>query len=28
MPISSMIAKFRGEFEAHMRSRQLAGVVA
>jgi len=28
MPIGSMIAKFRGEFEAHMRSRQLAGVAA
>jgi NADH-quinone oxidoreductase subunit F len=27
MPISSMIVKFRGEFEAHMQSRQLAGVV-
>jgi len=26
MPIGSMIAKFRGEFEAHMSSRQLAGV--
>jgi NADH-quinone oxidoreductase subunit F len=26
MPIASMIAKFRGEFEAHMESRQLAGV--
>ena len=26
MPISSMIAKFREEFEAHMQSRQLAGV--
>jgi NADH-quinone oxidoreductase subunit F len=27
MPIGSMIAKFRGEFEAHMSSRQLAGVL-
>jgi NADH-quinone oxidoreductase subunit F len=27
MPISSMIVKFRDEFEAHMQSRQLAGVV-
>ncbi len=26
MPIGSMIAKFRGEFESHMRARQLAGV--
>jgi hypothetical protein len=25
MPIGSMIVKFRGEFEAHMQSRQLAG---
>ena len=28
MPIGSMIAKFRGEFEAHMQSRQLAGIAA
>jgi len=28
MPIGSMIAKFRGEFEAHMSSRQLAGAGA
>ena len=28
MPIGSMIAKFRGEFEAHMQSRQLAGAGA
>src|ERR1700691_2622127 len=27
MPIGSMIAKFRGEFETHMSSRQLAGIV-
>jgi NADH-quinone oxidoreductase subunit F len=27
MPIGSMIAKFRDEFEAHMSSRQLAGVL-
>ena len=27
MPISSMIVKFRSEFEAHMESRQLAGVL-
>ena len=27
MPIGSMIAKFRGEFEAHIQSRQLAAVV-
>ena len=27
MPIGSMIAKFRGEFEAHMSSLQLAGVL-
>jgi NADH-quinone oxidoreductase subunit F len=27
MPISSMIAKFREEFEAHMRSRQLAAAL-
>jgi hypothetical protein len=26
MPIGSMIAKFRGEFEAHIESRQLASV--
>jgi NADH-quinone oxidoreductase subunit F len=28
MPIGSMIAKFRGELEAHMRERQLAGMAA
>jgi NADH-quinone oxidoreductase subunit F len=27
MPISSMIAKFREEFEAHMQSRQLAAAL-
>jgi NADH-quinone oxidoreductase subunit F len=26
MPIGSMIAKFRDEFEAHIQSRQLASV--
>jgi len=28
MPISSMIVKFRGEFEAHLQSRQLVGATA